>query len=1162
MPASGTMVAPYGRVMSGRGFAPGSFQLYDIPSAGQFTQDLPNVGNKPNIDVWSQQAKMANSMQLFGKGFLNNSMRPVVTGPLLPAGPADDVEVRNPAKRQRLSIPEYGRSVSDPPLSFVRRSANAANMPVEALKLASLRRAPPPADLPKALRSIQSGPVRSTEGRPSPNYRIYSNAFQGGRVSGDGAPFNYSNSKAANASSMTRATLSSTHHATVNPTPHPALLKQPLLGKRPSSSSPALPEAQQQQQQPDQAVVCDSAAPAQQRTDAETSVAQAELTARLQHMQSIVRGSSVPKLSVSPNANASSAPQPTASPKHSVHSIHSVSHYTHSDQDTEMDDASHGSHGPSHGQASDNFKEPAGDTKGLTSVADAHNKSPHGSSRRSPAPFSRDSASPHNQGPTPFGDAISSRLKGVASSRDGASPRVYSGMPCGDRAEQGLGMVGQSQLKLPSRKSDSSRSDLAPNGHSERPWSNLSSALQPSVSPAVTNTEPVTTAQLQSIAASRMKKNGDHRDEAVVSISEANVEQWLSQLAEAPGKSSGQRPNLAGMTSQELVAAQIPNLPRPIQAELHVMRSGFNRVPRPNIADQPHLPTYSSAPVTASFPLGGLEHHRRLLAPKQEAGIPRVGSVNSMQPSLISSSTRSSLPPSVASWLEQDQQQRQQLQGRGQPGVGQQGYGFGRELGQGQCVASFSAVESPYGQHVHSGHTQGYAQSSRPLDSVRVNGGKDWYDNLGSGYSLPSRVIAEGGVRNPALLNRPVLSSHRDPQPGPRDSDAGIYRAGAQLQQGPSVLPQASGKSFSFLNSGASNSTAQRAQHDGLSPGAAAVSFPPNFSSMQNPAATPNMNTLAAMLGGSNLSPADVSQLCSLAGNRNAGDLNQLISQMLMASQLAQAQGESPPPLVETTHRVVIPSHAISRQNTASLASVQNPAATVADGGKHQQDRAVEAQPLRPKSALDAVADAAAAAELANEEPSELLMLAAETLAGLNMQPRSSGDQPRSASAGLDDSSDESPPLPARRPSKHPAVAKQRSRKMAPSHEPAGHTSSAAAAHDYASGASVHPVLGLYVPHARRSYHRDGTALGAKGSSMASSGHWEGRAPNGKGNMVGNDGQLEGRAPFASSRPHAAAPARGRQRKGLTAAAHAKPAAVMRRMPSDSSMTVSADSNA
>ncbi len=161
------------------------------------------------------------------------------------------------------------------------------------------------------------------------------------------------------------------------------------------------------------------------------------------------------------------------------------------------------------------------------------------------------------------------------------------------------------------------------------------------------------------------------------------------------------------MTSQELLAAQNPNLPRPIQAQLHVMRNSFNRVSRPNMADQPHLPTYSSAPVTASFPLGGLEHHRRLLAPKQEAGIPCVASVNSMQPSPISSSTRSSLPPSVASWLEQDQQQRQQLPGRSQLGVGQQGYGFGRELGQGQSVASFSGVESPYGQHVQSGHAQG-----------------------------------------------------------------------------------------------------------------------------------------------------------------------------------------------------------------------------------------------------------------------------------------------------------------------------------------------------------------------------------------------------------------------------------------------------------------------
>jgi len=159
------------------------------------------------------------------------------------------------------------------------------------------------------------------------------------------------------------------------------------------------------------------------------------------------------------------------------------------------------------------------------------------------------------------------------------------------------------------------------------------------------------------------------------------------------------------------------------------------------------------------------------------------------------------------------------------------------------------------------------------------------------------------------------------------------------------VLPLASGRSFSFFYGG-SSSTAQHAQHDSLSPGVAAVSFLPTFSSMQNPAATSNMQAFAAMLGTSNLSTAHVSQLGSLADNRHAGNLNQLISQTLTASQLAQGQGESSSSPVETIHRIVIPSHAISRQNTASLHS---PAATVADGGKHQQDRAVEAQPSQPQ---------------------------------------------------------------------------------------------------------------------------------------------------------------------------------------------------------------------
>ena len=61
----------------------------------------------------------------------------------------------------------------------------------------------------------------------------------------------------------------------------------------------------------------------------------------------------------------------------------------------------------------------------------------------------------------------------------------------------------------------------------------------------------------------------------------------------------------------------------------------------------------------------------------------------------------------MASWLEQDQQQWQQLPGRSQLGIGQQGYEFGRELGQGQSAASFSKVESPYGQHDQSGQAQG-----------------------------------------------------------------------------------------------------------------------------------------------------------------------------------------------------------------------------------------------------------------------------------------------------------------------------------------------------------------------------------------------------------------------------------------------------------------------
>ncbi len=66
-----------------------------------------------------------------------------------------------------------------------------------------------------------------------------------------------------------------------------------------------------------------------------------------------------------------------------------------------------------------------------------------------------------------------------------------------------------------------------------------------------------------------------------------------------------------------------------------------------------------------------------------------------------------------------------------------------------------------------------------------------------------------------------------------------------------------------------------------------------------------------------------------------------------------------------------------------------------------------------------------------------------------------------------------------------------------------------------------------------------------------------GTASRAKESFIGNDRQIEGRTPFASSRPHAAAPAHGRQPEGPRSGyGHAKPANLMQCMPSDSDMTV------
>ncbi len=114
-----------------------------------------------------------------------------------------------------------------------------------------------------------------------------------------------------------------------------------------------------------------------------------------------------------------------------------------------------------------------------------------------------------------------------------------------------------------------------------------------------------------------------------------------------------------------------------------------------------------------------------------------------------------------------------------------------------------------------------------------------------------------------------------------------------------------------------------------LSPRAMAVSVAPKSSGLQ-----------AAMLGSKFFWSQDVTQMCILAGNTRAGNLKKLISQVQMAGQLVQAPGESFPALVETTHRVVIPAahfkkgrHAIFRCTATLQATVQNPAASTAEGG-------------------------------------------------------------------------------------------------------------------------------------------------------------------------------------------------------------------------------------
>ena len=188
---------------------------------------------------------------------------------------------------------------------------------------------------------------------------------------------------------------------------------------------------------------------------------------------------------------------------------------------------------------------------------------------------------------------------------------------------------------------------------------------------------------------------------------------------------------------------------------------------------------------------------------------------------------------------------------------------------------------------------------------------------------------------------------------------------------------------------------------------------------------------------------------------------------------------------------------------------------------------------------------------------SDMDRLAAETLAGLNnMHQKSSPDATKLASS-LDHVDNDSPAA-ARKLSKQLGDANRRQRRKlaqvqkAPT--PAAITT-AAAVHASGGSASVHPILGFSVPHARRSYRTDVTPTPAKSGPSAHSTASD--AKHASGELRGSE--LRG----SELRGSALTPVNGQQRKPGAMPPQARPSFSKIEMPraaSDSSMTVSADS--
>lgn len=74
------MAVPFGRITSGRGFAPNSFEAYELPAAGYFSRDLDDPSGKTTTEAWFQHSKMLKSLQGMQRHGSSSQIQSVMPG--------------------------------------------------------------------------------------------------------------------------------------------------------------------------------------------------------------------------------------------------------------------------------------------------------------------------------------------------------------------------------------------------------------------------------------------------------------------------------------------------------------------------------------------------------------------------------------------------------------------------------------------------------------------------------------------------------------------------------------------------------------------------------------------------------------------------------------------------------------------------------------------------------------------------------------------------------------------------------------------------------------------------------------------------------------------------------------------------------------------------